>query len=367
MESRFGHNFSQVRIHSDQAAAKSARAVDAVAYTIGRDIVFGEGRYEPATRQGQKLIAHELTHVVQQNRTASEGSSARVVQRQEIGNAPPMEDPRDPAISSAPKGKSWTGASAKCGVNFCRPWPTQRMAEDERKTLWPILMLGIGAKVSTRVLPVWTQWAFGGGGVQNFNKEFGGDFLASPTTAKTTTFLVDELKKALAASPPAIPAAGFVTLDIPPLIPGPVKAIDTPGDPHEMNFNVIGDIPGNLAGGIGKDQAANPVGATPSPQDDERIAKGSVTVVNTGGGTLMAVPNLSYTVKDTVDLCPGDCGAAKERIATIPMSRWEATGISGDVPFTVDFPAITFPFMIAGPSAPAPAPAPVPAPAPTKP
>jgi hypothetical protein len=66
-------------------------------------------------------------------------------------------------------------------------------------------------------------------------------------------------------------------------------------------------------------------------------------------------PFLTYTVKDTIDLCPGDCGAKKEQIATIPMSQWEATGISGDVPFFVDFPAppvSTLPFSIPKPGAP---------------
>jgi OOP family OmpA-OmpF porin len=46
---------------------------------------------------------------------------------------------------------------------------------------------------------------------------------------------------------------------------------------------------------------------------------------------------ISYTIRDTVDLCPGNCGTTLEQQATVPMSRWEATGISGDVPFTVKF------------------------------
>jgi hypothetical protein len=66
MESRFGHDFSRVRVHADARAAESARAVDAVAYTAGRDVVFGLGRYEPGCADGRRLLAHELTHVVQQ-------------------------------------------------------------------------------------------------------------------------------------------------------------------------------------------------------------------------------------------------------------------------------------------------------------
>jgi hypothetical protein len=66
MEPRFGHDFSQVRIHDDARAAESARTVDALAYTVGQDIVFGQGQYRPETANGQYLLAHELTHTLQQ-------------------------------------------------------------------------------------------------------------------------------------------------------------------------------------------------------------------------------------------------------------------------------------------------------------
>lgn len=67
MESRFGHDFSGVRVHSDERAADSARAVNALAYTVGRDVVFGAGQYAPGSMAGKRLLAHELTHVVQNN------------------------------------------------------------------------------------------------------------------------------------------------------------------------------------------------------------------------------------------------------------------------------------------------------------
>lgn len=66
MESRLGHDFSNVRVHTDTRAAESARAVNALAYTVGRNIVFGSGHYAPGTSEGKRLVAHELTHVVQQ-------------------------------------------------------------------------------------------------------------------------------------------------------------------------------------------------------------------------------------------------------------------------------------------------------------
>lgn len=65
MQPRFGHDFSRVRIHTDAQAAESARAVNALAYTVGSDVVFDAGQYAPETSKGQRLIAHELAHVVQ--------------------------------------------------------------------------------------------------------------------------------------------------------------------------------------------------------------------------------------------------------------------------------------------------------------
>ena len=72
MEPRFGHDFSHVRVHTDSQAAESARAVQALAYTVGRDVVFGHQQYAPQANSGLKLIAHELAHVVQEG--GGEGS-----------------------------------------------------------------------------------------------------------------------------------------------------------------------------------------------------------------------------------------------------------------------------------------------------
>jgi hypothetical protein len=67
MEQRFGYDFSNVRVHSGSSAEKSAQDVNANAYTVGNNIVFGAGRFASGTQQGRRLLAHELTHVVQQN------------------------------------------------------------------------------------------------------------------------------------------------------------------------------------------------------------------------------------------------------------------------------------------------------------
>ena len=67
MESRFGHDFSGVRVHSDKRAGESAQSVGALAYTVGQELVFQPGRYVPRSTSGKQLLAHELTHVVQQS------------------------------------------------------------------------------------------------------------------------------------------------------------------------------------------------------------------------------------------------------------------------------------------------------------
>jgi hypothetical protein len=74
-EPRFGHDFSKVRVHADAKAAESARAVNALAYTVGHDVVFDQGQYRPETVAGRSTLAHELTHVVQQSGAAQTQSA----------------------------------------------------------------------------------------------------------------------------------------------------------------------------------------------------------------------------------------------------------------------------------------------------
>ena len=76
MESRMGHDFGDVRVHDDSAAAASASAVNAHAYTVGSNIVFQRDTYDPGSSDGRTTLAHELTHVVQQRSGPVDGTSA---------------------------------------------------------------------------------------------------------------------------------------------------------------------------------------------------------------------------------------------------------------------------------------------------
>jgi hypothetical protein len=87
MGQRFGHDFSRVRVHTGAAAERSAREVNANAYTVGQDIVFRAGRFVPETNAGRRLIAHELTHVVQQN-YAMKGTNSTLIQRERASPSP---------------------------------------------------------------------------------------------------------------------------------------------------------------------------------------------------------------------------------------------------------------------------------------
>lgn len=97
MESRFGHDFGRVRVHTGERAAASARALGALAYTVGSDIVFGRGQYAPETQKGRHVLAHELAHVGQQRGPAgAQADAAPVVRRM----CDPGVEPTGNAINS---------------------------------------------------------------------------------------------------------------------------------------------------------------------------------------------------------------------------------------------------------------------------
>ena len=123
MEPRFGYDFSQVRVHFGAAAEQSAREVNADAYTVGSNIVFGAGQFAPRTHEGRRLLAHELTHVVQQGPT----NPRRVVLRFPSKYA--SEDVRNPPTqardcaegNTGPSGADLLQTGPACG---CSPCPT---------------------------------------------------------------------------------------------------------------------------------------------------------------------------------------------------------------------------------------------------
>ena len=113
MEPRFGRDFSQVRIHTDREAAASAMAVEANAYALGNHVVFGPGQYAPGNPKGQRTLAHELAHVVQQT---SQGEPSRP-----NWNNGAISTPASPARARCRQsrrcGNSGFTGRASCGVS----------------------------------------------------------------------------------------------------------------------------------------------------------------------------------------------------------------------------------------------------------
>lgn len=104
MEPRFGHDFGRVRVHADETAARSAEAVNALAYTVGRDVVFGAGQYAPRTSAGRRLLAHELTHTVQQH--LSQGLPRCVPSPGHTGSDDPFEQEAQQATDALARGNA---------------------------------------------------------------------------------------------------------------------------------------------------------------------------------------------------------------------------------------------------------------------
>ncbi len=99
-EPRFGHDFSQVRVHAHAEAEASARSINARAYTVGHHIAFGTGRFAPGTGEGNRLLAHELSHVVQQG--GKQSTIMRVCGCASFGGRQPdPTDPREAGVSQA--------------------------------------------------------------------------------------------------------------------------------------------------------------------------------------------------------------------------------------------------------------------------
>lgn len=110
-EPRFGHDFSRVRVHTGAAAEQSARDMNSHAYTVGHNMVFDAGKFAPGTIEGQRLLAHELTHVVQQSSPGD--SSGRVVMRQ----PKPVETTFSGCTGNQPQQINATVQNAKRALN----------------------------------------------------------------------------------------------------------------------------------------------------------------------------------------------------------------------------------------------------------
>lgn len=140
MEQRLGHSFERVRMHTGSMAERSAQAVSARAFTVGRDVVFNAGQYAPTTAAGQRLIAHELTHVLQQGGSASAEVIAPMVQR-ERQTSDSVPESGAAAGSATPGTSTAATAVASAGTPAPRQDYVFIMGEDSPRTSNPFYRL----------------------------------------------------------------------------------------------------------------------------------------------------------------------------------------------------------------------------------
>ena len=299
MEQRFAHDFSRVRVHVGDSADQSARELNATAYTVGNDIVFGSGRFAPETRDGQRLLAHELTHVVQQG-----GDRFPMVQR---------------SCSDA---------------TFCTPYATTAEADTAED------------RIRNYYLPLEGTPTYG-----QASSDLYEDFLDRSPGDSLDPWVYDSADSYLVSS---FRDSGYTEDDMDAVIdmvgarlnraPSPLRdytptmmSLSNFLSDAEMNNRPINyanpfSVAGHIAGGIGSSDAGD---------DYRKITYANVTlekvpiIGNTGYVSVQLTPH--YEVFDAIDFCPGDCGSPAEQLVTVPMSRLEASGRAYDRPFKVIF------------------------------
>ena len=297
MEPRFGQDFSHVRIHTGIRADDSARSFHAKAYTLGNHIVFANGQYQPNTVSGQHLLAHELTHTMQQ-----------------VGNSKIQRDCSDP--------------------NFCTPYPTSAEAASAEWWIKNTYMQVEGlATYGTAVMNLY----------ERFLDRVPGDSLAPVVFNSASSYLVSSFRDSgdtssdqdavidligtrLSRSPGSLRDNTPTMMSLSNFLSAPEM------DNRPINYSNPFSVAGHIAGGIGSSDAG---------PDYRKITYGNVTLERVpiigGTGYVSVETTLQYEVFDAVDFCPGDCGSPLEQLVTIPMSRLEASGAAYDVPFKVIF------------------------------
>jgi len=320
MEQRFGRDLSNVRIHTDSHAAESARAVNAMAYTVGNHVAFASGQYVPATVRGKTLLAHELTHTLQQN-----PGSTKVIQRQ-----PTPLDLLLEGIGQLPPART---------EDFCTAWPTLDEARRVRQIAIRNFLPALSARFGPDVEALWRLYLNRQHGASLARRVFSNAshpipraFAQSQTIRDRQTFLMGMLEDWFRRTCPSLPAS--FPMSIPASNIFPATELDFP-----INFNVPTEVPGNIAGGVGSSDAG----------PDTRSMSGSIVFfrsVDAAGHTtaVRARSELQFVVRDAIDFCPGDPGTGMEQLLTIPLSRLEKSGevwpgevLAYDVPIEVRF------------------------------
>jgi outer membrane protein OmpA-like peptidoglycan-associated protein len=281
-----------------------------------------------------------------QNRRATISSASQIIPVEQpqtsTGGGSGSGDPRDAGVPGQyPPPFMSCAVNPDCPDTFCRPFPTLKEALDDRASDGESVLSTI-ATANPHAEPLFRKYVFSPGPAGDISAEYGSDFASSRTTRYVSEQIHPLVEADIKSNPPTFATPdSWVTVDY---------ETDPGKDSLKQQFNQLAtsglvytdpfEVPGLIAGGIGTDQGFCTVGAnTSGAQEDSRSARVSAQVFKNTDGSMIINPIVNYTVVDTLDFCPGNCGGffAQHMGNTVQMSRWEASGISGDVPFTVNF------------------------------
>jgi hypothetical protein len=140
MEPRFGRDFGSVRIHTDAAASRAARMLQAEAFTAGGDVYFAEGRYRPETAPGRRLLAHELTHTVQQG-----GGGTGAIARSSAA----ISEPHDASEREADSIADRVVAGLQVSTPITASAGTIQRQEDGGSSIWDTVTSAVSSAVTS--------------------------------------------------------------------------------------------------------------------------------------------------------------------------------------------------------------------------
>jgi|GEM_PF-1419119 len=299
MEQAFGADFSNVRVHADGNAHQLNQSLNARAFTTGQDIYFKQGEYQPNSQTGQKLLAHELTHVVQQDQTV-QGVISRF-----------CDDP-----------------------DFCTPYDTQAEIDDAEWWIRNTYLRLEGIETfGTDVKSLY----------ESFLDRSPGDSLTPRVFDDRNGYVVSSFKDSWDTKDDMDAVIDLIGARLSrlsqPLRPNRRVLVSLSNflSEDEMNNRPINysnplSVAGHIAGGIGRSDA----GPDYRKIDFANVGLEKVVLFGeTGYVKVQLYPK--YEVFDAIDFCPGDCGSPAEQLVTIPMSRLEESGAAYDVPFKVIF------------------------------
>ena len=295
-EPRFGVDLSRVRIHTGTQAHAANRALNAKAFTLGNDIVFSEGQYQPESSAGRHLLAHELTHTIQQDR----------------------------------------GVPHQIQRTFCTPYATDEEADDAEWWIRNTYMRAEGVEsFGTEVYNLYDSYLNRTPGDSLTPRVFDSDSSYIHNCFQDDGYIKDDMDDVidLVYARRHLTPGGTRSLGVSPSYMNLTNFLSTSEmDNRPINFSNPFSVSGHIAGGIGSSDAGD---------DYRKIDRATVAISkndvigSTGYYKIELFPH--YEVFDTIDFCPGDPGSPLEQLITVPMSRLEASDRAYDMPFKVVF------------------------------